>query len=41
MEDLFFIDQGADLREQPPRAWSLPQYELTLDVWTEQVRYAG
>lgn len=40
MEDLCFMDQGADLRNHPPRTWSLPQYDLSIDVWTRQVRYA-
>lgn len=40
MEDLCFIDQGADLRSQPPRTWSLPQYDLSIDVWTAEARYA-
>ena len=40
MEDLCFIDQGADLRSRPPRAWSLPQYDLSIDIWTAEARYA-
>lgn len=40
MEDLCFMDQGADLHGQHPRAWSLPQYDLSIDVWTGQARYA-
>ena len=40
MEDLCFMDQGADLRNQPPRTWSLPRYDLSIDVWTAQARYA-
>lgn len=39
MEDLCFMDQGAVL-DQPPRAWSLPQYDLLLDTLTGQVRFA-
>lgn len=40
MEDLCFIDQGADLRSRPPRSWSLPQYDLSIDIWTAEARYA-
>lgn len=40
MEDLCFMDQGADLRTRPPRTWSLPQYDLSIDVWTAEARYA-
>ena len=40
MEDLCFINQRADLRSHPPRAWSLPQYDLSIDIWTAEARYA-
>lgn len=34
------MDQGAALRDQPPRAWSLPQYDLLLDMSSGEVRFA-
>lgn len=40
MEDLCFMNQYADLRQSPPRSWSLPQYDLLLDIWTSEVCYA-
>ena len=40
IEELCFMDQDEDLRDEPPRAWSLPKYDLSFDIWTREVRFA-
>ncbi len=40
LEDLCFRDQSAHLPGYPHNTWSLPQYDLYIEVSAQQVRYA-
>lgn len=40
LEDLCFRDQGASMPAYPLASWTLPQYNVYIDVTSQQVRYA-